>query len=289
MRREITYLARLFMSVCAALLVSACAEGCAEGRKGDGTMPPDASRISGSLQLSGSTSMEKLSNAWAELFMEKYPQVRVTTELVGSSAGIEAVLSGDADIGNSSRNLKEDEKAGGAVENLVALDGIAVCVDPANRLSGLTCGQLADIYKGAVSSWAVLGGAEIPVVVTGREAGSGIRSVFEEVLGVEGQCAYANELDSNGAVLARVASVPGAIGYLSLDMVDDTVKVLPVGGAAPDAEHIRDGSYPLGAPLIMVTRGGIDEQDEIVRLWFDFVYSEEGQAVAERLGYVRIR
>ena len=300
MRKEFTYLWRLFLSICAAVLISICTEGCANGQKEDGPQPgPECGSETGSggtaesreplcLRLSGSTSMEKLSNAWAERFMEKYPQVSVTTEFTGSSAGIEAVLSGSADIGNSSRNLQEEEKAGGAVENLVAVDGIAVCVDPSNRVEDLTMGQLADIYTGTVRGWSDAGGADLPVVVLGRDAGSGIRSVFEEALEVEELCDYANELDSNGAMMARVASVPGAIGYISLDMVDDTVKVLSLGGVEPSAEHIRDGSYPLSVPLIMVTRGSISEQDKTVRLWFDFVYSEEGQMIAEQLGYIGI-
>lgn len=281
MRKEFTYLGRLFASICAAVLISACTE--------EPDAPSfDTSRLSGSLQLSGSTSMDKLSNAWAERFMEKYPGVHVTTEFVGSSAGIEAVLSCGADIGNSSRSLKPDEKAGGAVENLVAIDGIAVCVDPSNRITGLTCRQLADIYTGLVRNWSELGGLDIPVVVVGREAGSGTRSVFEEILGITDQCDYANELDSTGVVMARVASTPGAIGYVSLEVVDDSVKVLSLEGVDPVAENIKNGSYFLKTPFVMATRGEIAGQDELVQKWFDYVYSEEGQMIAEQLGFIRV-
>lgn len=274
------------MSICAAALISVCSEGCGPGNS---IKSAQGTQLSGALQLSGSTSMDKLSNAWAERFMEKYPGVRVTAEFVGSSAGIEAVLSGGADIGNSSRSLKPDEKEGGAVENLVALDGIVVCVDPSNQVTGLTCRQLADLYTGAVRSWAEMGGPDIPVVVVGREAGSGTRSAFEEILGIADQCEYANELDSTGAVMARVASTPGAIGYVSLDVADDSVRALSLEGAEPVAENIRNGSYPLSRPFVMVTRGEIAGQDEMVRKWFDYVYSEEGQMIAERLGFIRIR
>ena len=270
---------RLFASICTALFISICAEGC-------GNME---SVEQASLQLSGSTSMNKLSNAWVESFMEKYPDVSVTVEYVGSSAGIEAVLSGGADIGNSSRSLKADEKADGAVENLVAIDGIVVCVDPSNTVDGLTCRQLTDIYTGVVRNWLELGGPDLPVVVVGREAGSGTRSAFEEILGVAEQCDYANELDSTGAVMARVASIPGAIGYVSLDVTDDSVKVLSLEGVQPSEESIRNGSYLLSRPFVMVTRGEIAGQNELVQKWFDYIYSQEGQAVVEQLGYIRVR
>ena len=221
--------------------------------------------------------------------MERYPHVRVSAEFVGSSAGIEAVLSGGADIGNSSRSLKESERAEGAVENPVAIDGIVVCVDSSNGINGLTCGQLIDIYMGNIVNWRELGGPDLPVVVMGREAGSGTREVFEGSLGIVDQCDYANELDSAGAVMARVASTPGAIGYVSLDIVDASVKVLSLEGVKPSEESIRNGSYLLGSPLMMVTRGEVEGQNEIVQAWFAYVYSGEGQAVAEQLGYIKAR
>lgn len=298
MWKVFTYLGRLIVSICAAMLVSTWIEGCGNrenmeqdlrsGEISEG-QNADSFGLSGVLRLAGSTSMEKLSGAWAEDFMERHPDVSVTTEFVGSSAGIEAALSGSADIGNSSRSLKESERSAGAVENPVAVDGIIVCVDPSNTVDGLNCRQLIDIYTGAIVNWAELGGMDIPMVVVGREAGSGTRSVFEELLGVKDQCAYANELDSTGAVMARVASTPGAIGYVSMDMVDDSVKALSLEGVKPEEESIRDGSYLLSSPLMMVTRGEIARQEELVQAWFDYVYSEEGQAIAGQLGYIRIR
>ncbi|MCM1215276.1 MAG: phosphate ABC transporter substrate-binding protein [Lachnospiraceae bacterium] len=261
------------------MLIGACVEGCVRGDGVERNL----------VRMSGSTSMERLSDAWAEDFMGKDPDIRVTTEFVGSSAGIGEVLSGGADIGMSSRWPGEEEKAEGAVENLVALDGIAVCVDLSNTVGGLTCGQLTDIYTGAVQNWAELGGADIPVVVIGREAGSGTRSAFEETLGISDRCSHANELDSAGAVMARVASTPGAIGYVSLGVVDDSVKKLSLEGVEPAAENIRNGSYLLTSPFVMVTRGEIGEQKESVRKWFDYIYSEEGQAVVERLGFIIVK
>lgn len=246
-------------------------------------------QLSGSIQMVGSTSMEKLANALAEAFMEENPGVTVTAEFVGSGAGIEAVTAGTADIGNSSRNLKDEEKAKGAVENVVAIDGIAVCVDPANTVAGLTKEQLSDIYLGKVTNWSEVGGADGPIVVVGREAGSGTRGAFEELLGVEDQCAYANELDSTGAVMAKVASTPGAIGYVSLDVVDDSVVALPLEGVEPTAENIKAGNYFLSRPFVMATKGEISEQSELVQAWFDFVLRTQGQDIAAKVGLITVK
>lgn len=249
----------------------------------------DSKELSGSIQMVGSTSMEKLANALAESFMEKYPNVTVTAEFVGSGAGIEAVTSGSADIGNSSRNLKDEEKSNGAVENIVAIDGITVCVDPANTVTGLTKQQLTDIYTGAVTNWSEVGGADAPIIVVGREAGSGTRGAFEELLDVIDSCAYANELDSTGAVMAKVASTPGAIGYVSLDVVDDSVIALALEGVEATAENIKAGNYFLSRPFVMATKGEISEQNELVRAWFDYVLGEEGQAVAAKVGLITVK
>lgn len=244
--------------------------------------------LSGTIQMVGSTSMEKLANALAESFMEKYPDVTVTAEFVGSGAGIEAVSTGTADIGNSSRNLKDEEKEKGVVENIVAIDGIAVCVDSTNTVTNLTKQQLTDIYTGAVTNWSQVGGEDSPIVVVGREAGSGTRGAFEEILGVEDACAYANELDSTGAVMAKVASTPGAIGYVSLDVVDDSVTALCLEDVAPTAENIQAGSYFLSRPFVMATKGEISEQSELVQAWFEYVLGEEGQQVAEKVGLITV-
>lgn len=248
-----------------------------------------ATTLSGTLLMAGSTSMEKYANALAESFMEKYPHVRVTSEFVGSGAGIEAVATGSADIGNSSRNLVDEEKTRGAVENIVALDGIAVCVDPENTVTNLTRQQLSDIYTGSVTNWSELGGLDIPVVVVGRESGSGTRNAFEEILDLENVCKYANELDSTGAVKAKIAVTPGAIGYVSLDVVDDSVTVLALEGVDPTKENIREGSYFLRRPFVMATKGAISEQRELIQAWFGYVYSEEGQEIASQVGLVTVR
>ena len=239
--------------------------------------------LSGSVSMSGSTSMEKLANAVAESFMAKYPNVTVTAEFTGSSAGIESVLAGSVDIGNSSRALKDEEKSEGAVENIVAIDGIAVVVDSANTVTNLTQDQLISIYKGEVTNWSEVGGADQAIVVVGREAGSGTRGAFEEILAIEDACAYANELDSTGAVMAKVASTPGAIGY---DVLDDTVIALQLDGVDPTEENIKAGSYSLSRPFVMATNGEISAQKPEVQELFNYLSSEEGQALIQSVGLI---
>lgn len=245
--------------------------------------------LSGSISMVGSTSMEKLANALSEAFMEEYPEVTVTAEFVGSGAGIEAVTNGTADIGNSSRSLKDEEKAAGVVENVVAIDGIAVCVDPANEVADLTKEQLTNIYNGTVTNWKEVGGADEPIIVIGREAGSGTRGAFEELVDLVDGCKYANELDSTGAVIAKVASTPGAIGYASLDALDDSVKSLSLEGVEATAENIKAGNYFLSRPFVMATKGEISEQNDLVQAWFDFVLGDEGQQVASEVGLITVK
>ena len=244
--------------------------------------------LSGSVSMSGSTSMEKLANAVAESFMEKYPNVTVTAEFTGSSAGIESVLAGSVDIGNSSRNLKDDEKSAGAAENIVAIDGIAVVADPANKVEDLTKDQLVSIYTGETKNWSEVGGDDQAIVVVGREAGSGTRGAFEELLDIADACVYANELDSTGAVMAKVASTPGAIGYVSLDVVDDSVKALKLDGVDATEENIKAGNYALSRPFVMATKGEISEQKTEVQALFDYLSSDEGKALIKSVGLITV-
>ncbi|MBO5146455.1 MAG: phosphate ABC transporter substrate-binding protein [Lachnospiraceae bacterium] len=244
--------------------------------------------LSGTITMAGSTSMEKLANAVAESFMEKYPNVTVTAEFTGSSAGIESLLAGSVNIGNSSRALKDSEKESGAVENIVAIDGIAVVTDTANAVTDLTKEQLISIYTGQTTNWSELGGEDTAIVVVGREAGSGTRGAFEELLEIQDQCAYANELDSTGAVMAKVASTPGAIGYVSLDVLDDTVQAFSLEGVTATAENIKAGDYFLSRPFVMATKGEISEQDELVQELFNYLSSEEGKAVISAVGLINV-
>lgn len=269
-----------------ALLMMGSLVGCAAPSDSTVTATKDETALSGTVSLAGSTSMEKLCEAMSEGFMETYPDITVTVEYTGSGAGIESLTQGSIDIGNASRGLKDGEKEQGAVENIVAIDGIAVITDKENSIVDITSEQLAAIYTGEVTNWNELGGADEAIVVIGREAGSGTRSAFEELLKVEDTCKYAQELDSTGAVLAKVVSTPGAIGYVSLDVVDDTVTALSLNGAAATEESILAGKYLLSRPFVMATMGEIGEQNELVKTWFAYIESEEGRNAITDLGLI---
>ena len=242
--------------------------------------------LSGTITLAGSTSMEKLCEAMSESFMEAYPNVTVTAEYTGSGAGLESLAAKSVDIGNASRNLKDEEKSSGAVENVVAIDGIAVITDKDNKATKLSKEDLTKIYTGEITNWSELGGADESIVVIGREAGSGTRDAFEELLEVADECKYAQELDSTGAVLAKVAATPGAIGYVSLDVVDDTVATVALDGVEPTEENILAGKYLLSRPFVMATNGEISEQSELVQAWFDYIKSDAGQEVIKSVGLI---
>ncbi|MDO4197819.1 MAG: phosphate ABC transporter substrate-binding protein [Erysipelotrichaceae bacterium] len=278
---------KLFVLLAAVLLVfglTACSNSSADTTPAD-TTPADAG-LSGSIQLNGSTSMKKLCDAMAESFMAANPDVTVSVEYTGSGAGLEALAAGTTDIGDSSRHLKDSEVAAGAVENVVAIDGIAVIVDPANTVTGLTKQQLTDIYTGTVSNWKEVGGDDAAIVVIGRESGSGTRSAFEEILGVADACAYAQELSSTGEVLKGVATTPYAIGYVSLDVVDSSVIAVELDGVAATEANIVAGNYFLSRPFVMATNGAIAEQNELVQAWFEYVYSAEGAAIVKSVGLI---
>ena len=245
-----------------------------------------AAELNGTLSLGGSTSMEKLCEAMSESFMEANPGVTVTVEYTGSGAGLEALAAGSIDIGNASRKLKDAEKENGSVENIVAIDGIAVIAEKSNTVTDISAEDLAKVYKGEVSNWKDLGGDDQPIVVIGREAGSGTRDAFEELLEVADECKYAQELDSTGAVLAKVASTPGAIGYVSLDVVDDTVNTIVLDGSAPTEEEILAGNYKLSRPFVMATKGEISNQSDLVQTWFDYINSAEGQEIIKGAGLI---
>ena len=242
--------------------------------------------LNGTIKLAGSTSMEKLCEAMAESFMERNPGVTVTVEYTGSGAGLESLAAGSVDIGNASRGLKDEEKASGAVENIVAIDGIAVITNKSCSIKDVTSKDLAKIYSGEITDWAELGGKEQPIIVIGREAGSGTRDAFEELLEVKDGCVYAQELDSTGAVLAKVATTPGAIGYVSLDVVDDTVSGLKIDGVEPTEEEILAGNYMLQRPFVMATKGEMSGQNELVQAWFNYINSDDGKEVIKQVGLI---
>ena len=270
---------KLIAVLTAASLIAIVVTGC-------GSKEAESETLQGSLSLAGSTSMEKLCEAMSESFMEENPDVTVTVEYTGSGAGLESLAAGSVDIGNASRGLKDEEKANGSVENIVAIDGIAVITDTNNTVTDVSSEDLAKIYTGEIVNWSEIGGADQPIVVIGREAGSGTRDAFEELLEVKDACVYAQELDSTGAVLAKVASTPGAIGYVSLDVVDSTVIGLKIDGVDPTEEQILAGNYLLQRPFVMATMGEISEQNEVVQAWFDFVHSDAGKEVIKAVGLI---
>lgn len=260
----------------AAMLVAGCVSGCgAQGGK-----------MNGSISLAGSTSMEKVCEALMEGFMEKYPDVTVTTEYTGSGAGLESLTAGSVDIGNSSRHVKDEEKSKGAVENVIALDGIAVIIDTANTVTEISKDDLTKIYAGEIRNWSELGGSDSAIVVIGRENGSGTRDAFEELLGMKDKCLYAQELDSTGGVLAKVASTEGAIGYVSLDVVDSSVTAVKLDGVEATEANILAGTYALQRPFVMATKGEISAQNDLVKAWFDYISSDEGKEIIRSVGLI---
>ena len=242
-------------------------------------------KLSGTVSTDGSTSMEKVIGALGEAFMEANPDVTFTYNPTGSGTGIQAVAEGRCDIGLSSRALKAEEKDSGLIETILAYDGIAVIVNPENPVSDLTLAQIADIYTGKITNWSEVGGADAEIVLIGREAGSGTRSGFEEIVEVKDACQYRQELSSTGDVITTVAQNPGAIGYASLASVKDTVKALQVEGVTPSEATVKDGSYAIQRPFVLVTKEGVT-LSEAAQAFFDYVTSSEANAVITAAGVV---
>ena len=236
---------------------------------------PAETTVSGTVSTDGSTSMEKVINSLGESFMAMNKDVKFTYNPTGSGSGIQAVSEGRCDIGLSSRALKDDEKASGLVETVVALDGIAIVVNPENPVSDLDIDTIAKIYTGEITNWSAVGGADAEIVLVGREAGSGTRSGFEELTETVDKCKYRQELTSTGDVITAVAQNPDAIGYASLASVKDSVKALKVAGVTPSEETVKDGSYLIQRPFVLVTKEGV-ELSPVAQAFFD--YATKGQA-----------
>lgn len=278
MKKNFKRIATLFVAV--ALMVgslTACGGGKSEGGN---------SQLNGTIILNGSTSMEKLANALREGFMTANPGVMVNVEFTGSGTGIQSAIDGTSDIGNSSRSLKDEELAEGLTEHIVAIDGIAVIINKGVTATDITSEQLAKIYKGEIKNWSEVGGKDEPIVVVGRESGSGTRGAFEELLEVEDLCNYAQEIDSTGGVLSTVANTSGAIGYVSLDVIDDTVTVMAIDGVVASEENIVAGEYMLSRPFVMATKGAVSEQNELVQAFFAYIESGEGQSIIKQVGLI---
>ena len=231
--------------------------------------------LSGTVATDGSTSMEKVIGALGEAFMEANSGVNFTYNPTGSGSGITAVSEGRCDIGLSSRALKDSEVASGLVGTVLAYDGIAVIVNPANTVEDLDIETIAKIYTGEITNWSEVGGADAEIVLVGREAGSGTRSGFEELTETVDKCKYRQELTSTGDVITAVAQNPDAIGYASLASVKDSVKALKVTGVTPSEETVKDGTYLIQRPFVLVTKEGV-ALSPVAQAFFD--YATKGQA-----------
>lgn len=242
--------------------------------------------LSGTLSMNGSTSMEKVIKAVNGAFMEKNKGVTVNLNLTGSGTGIQEASEGKCDIGNSSRKLK-DEEAEKLDATVVGLDGIALVVNPANKLEDISLEDLAKVYSGEITNWKELGGGDKSIVVIGREDGSGTRDGFESIVMGDKEPKYAQELESTGSVINAVATTDGAIGYASLANVDETVKALKVGGVEATEENVKSGTYEVQRPFICATLKGSD--NKLVKAYLDFILSEEGQALVLAQGAVPVK
>ena len=261
---------KLISIALAVLCVAALFTGCAK-------------QLQGQVATDGSTSMEKVIGALGESFMAANSGVTFTYNPTGS--GIQAVSEGRCDIGLSSRALKDEEKASGLVGTTVALDGIAIIVNPENPVSDLSVEQIASIYTGEITNWKDVGGNDAEIVLIGREAGSGTRDGFESITGTEDKCQYRQELTSTGDVITTVSQNPDAIGYASLSAVKDTVKALTVGGVAPTEDTVKDGSYVIQRPFVLVTKDGT-KLSEAAQKFFDYALSADAAPIIAAAGAV---
>lgn len=287
------------ISLIAGVALVAAATGCSETATSSvagtdsstaGTSASGAStateELSGTLSMNGSTSMEKVIKAVNGAFMEKNKGVTVNLNLTGSGTGIQEASEGKCDIGNSSRKLK-DEEAEKLDATVVGLDGIALVVNPANKLEDITLEDLAKVYSGEITNWKELGGDDKSIVVIGREDGSGTRDGFESIVMGDKEPKYAQELESTGSVINAVATTDGAIGYASLANVDETVKALKIGGVEATEENVKSGAYEVQRPFICATLKGSD--NKLVKAYLDFILSEEGQALVLAQGAVPVK
>ena len=247
--------------------------------------PAATAKLSGTVATDGSTSMEKVVGALGEAFMEANPDTTFTYNPTGSGSGIQAVQEGRCDIGLSSRALKDAEKEAGLTETVLAYDGIAMIVNPANPVEDLSLEQIADIYTGKITNWSEVGGNDSQIVLIGREAGSGTRGGFEEIVGVVDACQYRQELSSTGDVITTVAQNPDAIGYASLAAVKDTVKALKVAGVTPTEATVKDGTYTIQRPFVLATKTG-EKLNDVAQAFFDYATSAEAGEIITAAGAV---
>ena len=282
------FLALALTGVMALSLLTACGskdDANTEDRTGNDSAQTET--LSGTVSTDGSTSMEKVINTLGESFMAQHEGVKFTYNPTGSGSGIQAVSEGRCDIGLSSRALKDDEKASGLVETVMALDGIAIVVNPENLVSDLDVDTIAKIYTGEITNWKDVGGDDAEIVLIGREAGSGTRDGFESITGTKDACAYRQELTSTGDVINTVSKNPNAIGYASLSAVGESVKALTVGGVEATEETVKDGSYVVQRPFVLVTKEGT-ELSAAAQAFFDYATSADAAELIAAAGAVAV-
>lgn len=279
-------LAALTALAISAVTFTACNSSDSNGGKSNGS--ESSGTIAGTVSTDGSTSMEKVIGALGEAFEQENKDVTFTYNPTGSGSGITAVSEGRCDIGLSSRSLKEEEKELGLTETVLAYDGIAIIVNKENSVNDLTLEKIADIYTGKITNWEEVGGNDMPIVLIGREAGSGTRDGFESITETEDSCQYRQELTSTGDVIATVSDNPGAIGYASLASVKDTVKPISVGGISPSEDTVKDGSYVVQRPFVLVTKSGT-ELSKTAQAFFDFITSSDADEIISAAGAVPTR
>ena len=260
--------------------------GCSSAASSNASTSNEApAAVSGSVATDGSTSMEKVSGSLGEAFQQNNAQISFTYNPTGSGSGIKAVQEGRCDIGLSSRNLKSEETAAGLQGTVLAYDGIAVIVNNNNTVSNLTVDQIAAIFKGEISNWKELGGEDAEIVLIGREAGSGTRDGFESITKTTDACQYRQELTSTGDVITTVSQNPNAIGYASLASVKDTVSVVSVNGVVPSETTVKDGSYLIQRPFVLVTMKD-KPLSEAAQLFFDWATSKDASSIISEAGAV---
>ena len=265
---------------------SAPASSAADSSAAASSAASSEAALSGKVSTNGSTSMEKVIASLSEAFMAKYPDVTVTYDPTGSGAGITAAAEGTADIGLASRDLKDSET--GLDATVVAIDGIAVIVNNANPVSDLSLEQIAALYKGEITNWKDVGGADAAPVIVGREAGSGTRDGFESITKVGEDAKYDQELTSTGAVIAAVAANKNAIGYASLSSVGSDTKTLTVGGVACTEETVLDGSYAIQRNFNMITKQGA-ELSPAAKAFIEFALSDAATEIIANAGAVQAK
>ena len=271
---------KIITVLCAAVMALSLFAGCGQKANDNGT-----TAAGGTVATDGSTSMEKVIGALGESFMEANKGTTFTYNPTGSGSGIQAVSEGRCDIGLSSRALKDDEKASGLKETIVALDGIAIIVNPQNPVKDLSLEQIAKIYTGEITNWKDVGGEDAEIVLIGREAGSGTRDGFESITKTKDACQYRQELTSTGDVINTVSQNPDAIGYASLSAVGDSVKALTVGGVEATEATVKDGSYVVQRPFVLVTKEGT-ELSPAAQAFFDYALSADAASIIAAAGAV---